>query len=222
MKAGVERSQVLKSLFDINIMGNEILHSEIHRRVKNNLNTIASILGLQINTLDMISDKNTRKILENSKQRIETIAINHEVLYQNQDMGKVSFNGYTQNLIDMINQSHHRKNVSVEIESGHISLPTDTMFLIGIILSELFTNSIKYAFEKEKDDHHVKISLSEYKNHFLFSYHESRSENIDIKKILNSRTLGIRLVKLTVKQLGGTLEVTQNRGLIFTIDFKLP
>ncbi|HIP02331.1 MAG TPA: sensor histidine kinase [Campylobacterales bacterium] len=118
----------------------------------------------------------------------------------------------------MINQAHNR-NISVQNESAHISLPTDTMFLMGIILGELFTNSIKHAFEKDKDGDRVKISLSKHENHFLFSYHESGNENIDIEKILNSQTLGMRLVRLTVKQLDGVLEVTQDRGLVFTIDF---
>jgi len=75
-------------------MGHELLHSEIHRSVKNSLNTIASILGLQINALNTVSEKNTKEILENSKQRIETIAMNHEALYQNHDMGDVFFNIY--------------------------------------------------------------------------------------------------------------------------------
>jgi two-component sensor histidine kinase len=218
MKAYVNRSQELKSLFDTNSVGYELLHSEIHRRVKNSLNTISSILGLQINALNMVTEKNTKEILENSKQRIETIAINHEALYQNHNMGEVSFNVYAQNLIDMINQAHNR-NILVQIESFDISLPADTMFLMGIILSELFTNSIKHAFEKDKDGDRVKISLSKHENHFLFSYHERGNENIDIEKILNNQTLGMRLVKLTVKQLDGFLEVTQNNGLIFTIDF---
>ncbi len=218
MKGCVDRSQELKSLFDVNSMGYELLQSEIHRRVKNSLNTISSILGLQINALNIVSEKNTKEILENSKQRIETIAINHEALYQNHDLGEVPFNVYAQNLVDMINQAHNR-NISVQIESNQISLPTDTMFLMGIILGELFTNSIKHAFKKDKDDNRVKISLSKHKDYYLFSYHESGNENIDIAKILNSQTLGMRLVKLVVKQLDGILEVTQDRGLFFTIEF---
>ncbi len=196
----------------------EAVYSEIHRRIKSNLNTISSILGLQINSLDLLSEKHTKKILNNSKQCIEAIAMNHESLYQNHKTGEVSFDAYIRNLTKMINHAHNR-NISVQIESNHISLPTETMFLVGIILSELFTNSIKYAFDDDKNNDQVKISLSKDKNHFLFSYHESRNENIDIEKILNSQTLGIRLVKLTVKQLGGTLEVTRNKGLIFTIKF---
>jgi two-component sensor histidine kinase len=220
MEVSVKKNQELKGIFDISGLERKVLDTEIHHRIKNNLNTIASILGLQINTLDTVSEKRTKKILKNSKKRIETIAMNHESLYKNEKTGLVSFCSYAQNLTDMINHSYDR-NISVQIEGNQISLPTETMFLMGIILSELFTNSIKYAFEKDKDDDQVKISLSKHKNHFLFSYHESRNENIDIEKILNSQTLGIRLVKLIVKQLEGTLEVTRNRGLIFVIEFLL-
>ncbi len=219
MEAFIKIDQGLKRVFATtdNIQC-EVSQSEIHHRIRNNLNTIASILGLQINTLDTVTEKNTKKILKNSKQRIEAIAMNHESLYQNYDDGEVSFNLYTRNLTDMISKVSNR-NILVQVESNHISLPIETMFLIGIILSELFTNSIKYAFEEDKGGDQVKISLSQHGNHYLFSYHESRNENIDIEKMLNSQTLGIRLVKLIVKQLEGTFEVTRNRGLIFTVEF---
>lgn len=219
MKAFTERSQEFKDIYQENGVSFKLLHREIHHRIKNNLNTIASILGLQINNLDRTLENDPKEILERSKRRIETIAINHELLYNNHEVGKVDFKKYTEGLTDAINQAYGR-NISVHIENHNIPLPIETMFQIGIILSELFTNSVKYAFEQDGHDR-VNISLSQRGNHLFFSYHESRNENIDITKIMESQTLGMRLIKLTVKQLGGTLEVSRNKGLIFTIDFML-
>ena len=196
----------------------EMLLREIHHRIKNNLNMMASVLGLQILSLNNIKQKDTQEILTNSKLRIEAIAMIHESLYKSHNIEKIFFKEYVQDLTSLINRAYN-KNIFVQINSDHISLPLETIFSLGIILNEIFINSIKYAFVHERDGDLVQISLSQKKNNFRFTYHESRNENIDIKKMLENKSLGMKLVKLTVKQLDGTLEVTRNRGLIFTIDF---
>lgn len=197
---------------------NETLLKEIHHRIKNNLNIIASILGLQILNLQKGVSKSAEEVLKDNKMRIEAIAMIHESLYQNGDIGKVPFKDYVQNLTTLINQTYNR-NISVDIDSDHISLPLETMFRLGIILNELFTNSIKYAFKHDKDEDQVWIALSKEEDGFHLAYHESRNENIDIEMMLSSKTLGMRLIQLTVKQMGGTLDITHNNGLIFTIRF---
>ena len=218
MRKFLKENQQSKEIYHMSGIRQELLQHEIHHCIKNNLNTIASILGLQINNLDQTLKKDPKEILENSKKRIETIAMNYDSLYQNHNTNQVSFKEYVQNLTDLINNAHNR-NITVQIESDHIFLSLERMFRLGIILSELFTNSIKYAFKHDNNHDQIKISLLKYDNHFLLVYHESRNDNINIEKIMSSQTLGMRLIKLTVKQIGGTLEVTRNKGLIFTIDF---
>jgi two-component sensor histidine kinase len=197
---------------------NENILKEIHHRIKNNLNMIASIFGLQIINLQKGISKSTQELLKDNKMRVEAIAMIHESLYKNQNIGEVSFEEYTQNLTNLINKAYDR-NISVQIDSDYISLPSETMFHLGIILSELFTNSIKYAFEDDEDTDQVWIALSKNRDHFHFVYHESRNEHIDIEKMLASETLGIRLIQLAVKQMSGTFEISRNNGLIFTIIF---
>ncbi len=198
---------------------NEMLLKEIHHRIKNNLNIIASIFGLQILNLQKGVSKSAEEVLKDNKMRIEAIAMIHESLYQNHDIGKVPFDEYGQNLTALINKTYNR-NISVNIDSDQITLPLETMFRLGIVLNELFTNSIKYAFEEDEDEDQVWIALSKKEDHYHFSYHESRNGNMDIEKMLNSKTLGMRLIQLTVKQMGGELDITHNNGLIFTIIFK--
>jgi two-component sensor histidine kinase len=196
----------------------EMLLKEIHHRIKNNLNIIASIFGLQILNLKKGVSKSTEEVLKDNKVRIESIAIIHESLYQNNDIGKVPFDEYARNLTKLINKTYNR-NISVQIDSDDISLPLEMMFRLGIILNELFTNSIKYAFEHDAQKDQVWIALSKDKDKYHFVYHESRNENIDIKKMLSAKTLGMRLIQLTVKQMDGTLDIAHNNGLIFTIKF---
>jgi two-component sensor histidine kinase len=95
------------------------------------------------------------------------------------------------------------------------------MFLLGIILSELFINSIKYAFNQDYEDGYIEISLSKDEDKLYFVYYQSQNGNIEIEKIVQSQSLGLRLVKLIVKQLDGTFEVAQDNGLIFTIEFHI-
>ncbi len=198
---------------------NEMLLKEIHHRIKNNLNIIASIFGLQILNLQKGVSKSAEEVLKDNKMRIEAIAMIHESLYQNHDIGKVPFDEYGQNLTALINKTYNR-NISVNIDSDQITLPLETMFRLGIVLNELFTNSIKYAFEEDEDEDQVWIALSKKEDYFHFVYHESRNGNMDVEKMLNSKTLGMRLIQLTVKQMGGELDITHNNGLIFTINFK--
>jgi len=94
------------------------------------------------------------------------------------------------------------------------------MLHLGIIINELFTNSIKYAFPKHKTQNSVRISLTKDKEHYIFRYHNRDNQEADIQKILHSKTLGIKLIKLTVKQIDGKLDVQKQDGLVFTITFK--
>ena len=196
------------------------LLKEIHHRIKNNLNIIASIFGLQILNLQKGISKSAEEVLKDNKMRIESIAMIHESLYQNHDISKVPFEKYVGNLTGLINKTYNR-NIAVQIDSKDISLPLETMFRLGIILNELFTNSIKYAFEHDKKSDQVRIALYQDRDHFYFTYHESRNEHIDIDKMLNSKTLGMRLIQLTVKQMEGTMDILHNNGLRFTIKFKV-
>jgi len=195
------------------------LLKEIHHRIKNNLNIIASIFGLQILNLKKGFSKSPEEVLKDNKMRIEAIAMIHESLYKNHDLSRVPFKEYGRNLTGLINQTYNR-NIAVEIDSKNISMPLEKMFRLGIILNELFTNSIKYAFEHDKSSDQVKIMLYQQGDNYYFIYHESHNEHIDIDKMLNSKTLGIRLIQLTVKQMEGTLDISLNDGLRFTIVFK--
>lgn len=197
---------------------NEILLKEIHHRIKNNLNMIASIIGLQIISNSDNVQKSRKEVLTDSKLRIDAMAMVHESLYKNQEIDKVNFQKYVINLTDLIKKTYGEK-VSVHVDCDDLTLPLELMFRLGIIINELFTNSIKYAFTPDHVGDQVHICLREDEEDYIFRYHESKNDHIDIQKMLDSKTLGIRLIKLTVKQISGDLDVSRNDGLVFTIRF---
>ncbi len=198
----------------------EILLKEIHHRIKNNLNMIASIMGLQILSLENGNQYDPKIILRDSKIRIEAMALVHEAIYKNNDLDKINFEKYINNLLKLINQTY-KKNIDIELHSDIDYLPLDSMKNLGIIINELFTNSIKYAFNNEKLDNKISIYLVHRDNELFFVYSENRDDNVDIDRIKNSKNLGIKLINLTVKQMRGSLDITQNSGLIFTVRFKI-
>ncbi len=95
------------------------------------------------------------------------------------------------------------------------------MLRLGIIINELLTNSIKHSFSKSSKKNCIHISLVKKEGNCIFKYHNPYNIDADLDKILHSDTLGIKLMKLTVKQMNGLLDVKQNEGLLFTITFKV-
>ena len=192
---------------------------EIHHRIKNNLNMIASIIGLQILNLEKTTPQNAKEILIKSKLRIEVVAMIHQSLYHQHNLEEINFKNYTKELIHLILRTYNKK-VHIEINSNVNVLKEESMLRLGIIINELFTNSIKHAFSATNQKNHIQISLMKKENTYTFKYHNPFNIQADIDKILHSETLGIKLIQLTVKQMDGILHIEQNGGLVFSITFK--
>lgn len=195
-------------------------YNEIHHRIKNNLNMVASIIGLQILNLEKTDTQDTREVLLNSKLRIEVVAMIHESLYQHNQEEDIDFKEYTKKLTELILQTYNQ-DVLVKINTEVPILQEDTMLRLGIIINELLTNSIKHSFSKTDKKKCIKIGLEKKETEYIFTYRNPYNIQADLDKILHSDTLGIKLIKLTVKQMKGHLEVEQKNGLLFTITFKI-
>ncbi len=195
-----------------------LLLKEIHHRIRNNLNIIASIFGIQMRNLEKGIPQNSYDVLKENKLRIQAIAMIHEALYTNHNLDKVKFKSYTTALTNLINEAYG-KEISVKVDANQISFPIETMFKLGIILNELFTNSIKHAFTTVGRDDQVTITLKKEGNRYILVYHESDNDHIDMEKIHNSNSLGMKLIYLTVQEMDGMVDILRNSGLIFTIKF---
>ncbi len=197
----------------------EVLLKEIHHRVKNNLQIISSLLNLQ--ALKLQNDSSV-DIFRESQSRIKSMALIHEKLYQSEDLSKIDFCEYVNNLCRELLNSY-KINVgliSVIIDIKNIFLDIDTAIPCGLIINELVSNILKYAFQEgQKGQIIIQLLTDSTEEKLLVVSDNGRgfAEKIDLDKV---SSLGIQLVKNLTRQLGGTCEFANNNpGIIVKIRF---
>lgn len=190
-----------------------MLLGEVHHRVKNNLNVIASILGLQAFSLN---EKEKTPLLD-TKTRIEAMGMVHEMLYKTDDVQNVNVKTYIKNLSSPLLNLYDKKGVHVDIKTDDIRLPLQIMFQLGIIINELFTNSLKYAFDKNSGDIHV--NLKKENENYILTYKDSGKGIENMNTLNKSKSLGYKLITLGIKQLQGSLTITHTKPLTYKMEF---
>jgi len=196
----------------------EVLLKEIHHRVKNNLQIISSLLSLQFRYTE---NKETLKMLKESRARIRSIALIHEKLYRSKDLGKIEFSTYIRELIADLFDSYAASpdTIAVRIDVDDIFLEIDTAIPCALIINELVSNCLKYAFPQSKKGE-VRIGFHpENDGKAILMVSDDGigfPENVDFQ---NTPSLGLRLVNTLVNQLGGMMEVRSEGGAEFKIVF---
>ena len=189
----------------------EALLKEIHHRVKNNLQIISSLLNLQASK---IKDKTALACFRESQDRVQLMAMIHEKLYQSDDLGKIELAAYVQDLSSHLLRSYgmDSNRVQLNINIKGIFLEADTAVSCGLIVNELISNSLKYAFlEMSGTEGNAAIAIEADltdSNHFFIKYQDNGKglpEDLDIE---NSTTLGLQLISTLTEQLGGRLTVS--------------
>ncbi len=198
----------------------ETLLQEIHHRVKNNMQVIISLLRLQSRK---IKDVKNTKILEESQDRIKSMALVHERLYQFGNLSKVDMSGYLKKLINGLFRSYgvNTDRIAVKFEIEDISFGLDIAIPFGLIVNELVSNSLKYAFPRGKEGE-IKITLSAINNEKVVLVVRDNGigigEDIDFR---HSESLGLELVTILVEdQLDGDIELNRTGGTTFRIRFR--
>ena len=197
----------------------EILLREIHHRVKNNMQVVISLLSLQS---EKIKDQQYVDMLKESQDRIKSMALIHEKLYQSEDFANIDFDGYVKALVNslFISQGVNPDKISLKMEIANISLGLDYAIPCGLIINELVSNSLKYAFPDEREGE-IRIGLQKTgENEVELTVSDN---GIGIPAELDFGTiesLGLDLVKvLTEHQLGGKIELNRAGGSSFSIRF---
>gem|GEM_PF-1257361 len=196
----------------------EILLQEVHHRVKNNLQIMSSLMKLQSK---FISDPKILEIFKESENRIKSMAIVHSKLYNRKDYEKIDFGDYVKSLSDNFHTTYGMKlkNISIVNDIDKIELNIDTAIPCGLIINELVSNAIKYAFPDNipgeifismKEDDEISYTLIVRDNGV------GMPAGIDIKK---SQSLGLQLVTLLTGQLTGTVKINIANGTEFKINF---
>ena len=196
----------------------EVLLQEIHHRVKNNLQVISSLLDLQS---QQIEESAMLEVFRESQNRVKSMALVHEKLYQSKNFAKINFAEYTESLTNYLFKAYelHSGNVTLELDIEEVTLNIDTAIPCGLIINELVSNALKYAFPDSRTGK-ISISLhSDRHKHFTLIIKDDGVGlpiNWDFKTV---KSLGLQLVKVITKQLKGTIEIDRTRGSQFRLNF---
>jgi PAS domain S-box-containing protein len=198
----------------------EVLLKEIHHRVKNNLQVISSLLKLQSR---YIQDSRVIEMLKESQNRVRSMALVHEHLYQSKDLSNIDFAEYIQNLAHNLFQAYeiNAQGIKLETTMAPCSLNIDTAVPCGLIINELVTNALKYAFTGQIKGK-ININFTLENRVCVLTVSDSGigfPQDLDYRK---APTLGLRLVGSLVKQIRGEIELLETAGTTFKITFSQP
>ncbi|HHY00903.1 MAG TPA: sensor histidine kinase, partial [Methanothermobacter sp.] len=194
----------------------EAMVQEVHHRVKNNMQVVSSLLGLQSMYLD---DNEVQNALQESQNRVQSMAMVHEKLYQSKNLSSIDMADYMHQIAHYLLDSYHLKSnqIKIIIKAEKVEMDIKTASPLGLIINELITNSLKYAFPDGKGELTLKISL------INDCYHLTVSDDgvglPDDFQLDSAETLGLQLVNRLVQQIRGSIEWDGSKGTAFIIKF---
>ena len=212
------RNQKIASDLLVKNQENELLLKEIHHRVKNNLQTVSSLLSLQS---ESISDKSAYDAVQESKNRVGSMALIHQKLYQGENLAAIEMRDYFETIGKAIIASFGEKaeNISLKVEMEDVELDVDTAVPIGLITNELITNSIKHAFPNNRKGQ-ILITLAQEENGLLKLNIADNGDAIANGSVVKKeKGFGTLLIQLLTTQLGGKLEKSTEVGTSTIIRF---
>jgi PAS domain S-box-containing protein len=197
----------------------EILLKEIHHRVKNNMQVISSLLSLQAK---LMKDEKSRVAIQESQNRVMSIALVHEKLYQSKSLSQINFREYIKKMAQYLFESYNvdPEKILFDIVTDDIILPINKAIPISLIINEMLSNALKYAFPKERKGIIEIIFRKEGDRYFL----TVRDNGIGLPEnftLDQTETLGLQLVNSLVGQLAGTISWSGTGGAEFRLEFTI-
>ena len=197
----------------------DILIKEIHHRVKNNLQIITSLLKLQST---YVKDKFALELFRESYDRVQSMSLVHQKLYQSKDLANINFGEYARTLVSYLSQSLgvNANSIVVRIEAGNMLLSVDTAIPCGLIINELLTNAVKHGFKNGKNGEiKVRVYSDEKLNHIEVSDNgKGLPEGFNFKEL---SSFGLKLVQTLAGQINAELEVKTDKGAAFYLTFSI-
>ena len=206
-----EKNQIISTSLE----EKNILLKEIHHRVKNNLQIISSLLSLQS---QHIEDKQAIEAINEGRNRVHSMALIHKSLYQKDSLLGISVIDYFEKLISELFAAYrvdHDK-IILNIDVDDLQLDVDTMIPLGLIVNELVTNTLKYAFNG-KENGHINVSLKEKNNQLSLKVEDDGIGIDDVKGIKNTDSFGYQLIDAFVAKMEGELIIDSNNGTSVTL-----
>ncbi len=209
--------QQIEAELRLSLNEKETLLKEIHHRVKNNLQIISSLLYLQSRK---ITDQAILDMFQDGQNRVKSMALVHEKLYQAQDLANVDFADYLRNLARYLFRSYRvaRQDIALKVNVEQLSLSVDMAIPCGLIVNELLSNALKHAFPKRQAGE-VTVELRQEQQRIVLII---RDNGVGFPPDLNFKrttSLGLQLVNNLVRQLNGTIDLHYENGSVFHMAF---
>ncbi|MES2837927.1 MAG: histidine kinase dimerization/phosphoacceptor domain -containing protein [Bacteroidota bacterium] len=198
-----------------------ILLKETYHRVKNNLQIISSLLNLQSN---FVNDEEAREAFQKSRRRIESMALVHQKLYNANDLNQIDLGDYIEQLVKSISDSFEGNNVNFnyQINSAKVLAELDVVINLGLIINELVSNSLKYAFSDKNDSAEISIMLNKLSDRkfelIVADNGKGLPNDFDISI---PKGLGFEIITALIGQLNGYYQIENKNGLSFKIHFSI-
>lgn len=193
-----------------------VLVKEIHHRVKNNLQIISSLLHMQRSATE---DEKILAILQESEDRVQSMSLVHEKLYQSDMMATINFSEYISSLAERLISSYKvHKEITLRIESEALMLSINRAIPCGLIVNEILTNAIKYAFPGNSVGE-IRIGMKVENDKIALTIGDN---GIGIPKDLNMtkvKSLGMKLIQVLTDQIDGDMTIERDRGTVYTLSF---
>jgi len=220
----ITRRRESQQQLEASLQEKEILLKEIHHRVKNNLHVITNLLDLQS---QYVEDEQVLDLFADSQNRIYSMALIHEQLYQSHTLGHIEFSEYVKSLADNLFISYSISNIQQNLDIESVMLNFETAMPCGLILNELISNSLKYAFPDGRAGE-IKIQFCAIRtdndrkskdNLYRMIVSDDGVGIPDHVDWLSTNSLGLRLVRILTRQLEGTIEIDRSNGTQFCFTF---
>lgn len=220
-------SNQVSKLIDLRLSNEELTESlkekslllkEIHHRVKNNLQLVSSLLRLQANSID---NEDFSKAIVASQERIKSMAIVHEKLYQSKSLAEVNIKSYFDALIEEKSKVNSNKNINYSLEIPNEAFKIEKLVPIGLLINEMITNSYKHAFHTSNENTISIQLLIDPMGYCMLKYEDNGTGLDEDYNIINPQSIGMDLIDSFVDQLDGKLELrSTNKGVVYTISFQ--
>jgi len=201
------------------LLEKDFIIKEINHRVKNNMAVISSLLALQSKT---VTDEKALAALKESQNRIRSMSLIHEDLYHSKNLSNINFSDYIKKLayelFNLYNINADLINLKINIQN--VLLGLDYAIPCGLIINELISNSLKYAFVDGKSGE-IKIEFTSIENKYVLTFSDNGigfREEIDFR---NTGTMGMQLICTLVDQLDGNMQLLKGKGTVFKITFSI-
>lgn len=223
LERDIEEKQAIELSLQKSLAEKELILREVFHRTKNNMQIISSLLSLQMGA---DQDDKFKMIIQEAQNRIESMSLIHEKLYQSQDLVNINFSEYIRDVTQALKKSYvsHFDNISFDFDTDQTTISLEYAVPCGLIINEILTNSIKYAFPDDRTGK-IKIFLRSSKNtkdetQVVFSISDN---GVGLRKDYESykaNSLGLKLIKgLVSTQLQGQLRIENENGATFQVEF---